>query len=90
MPCLEWFEEQDDTYREAILPREVSARVAVEAGATLGWYKYVGTEGAVIGIDHFGASADAQTLFTEFGITVEAIVEAAQASVNRVRSRSAS
>jgi transketolase len=90
MPCLEWFDEQDGTYREEILPRKISARVAVEAGATLGWYKYVGTEGAVIGIDHFGASADAQTLFTEFGITVDAIVEAAQASVNRVRSGSVS
>jgi transketolase len=85
MPCLEWFDEQDAKYREGVLPSKVNARVAIEAGATLGWYKYVGTEGAVIGIDHFGASADAETLFTEFGITVSAIVEAAQASVARVR-----
>ena len=85
MPCLEWFDEQDDNYREAVLPSMVNARVAIEAGATLGWYKYVGTEGAVIGIDHFGASADAETLFTEFGITVSAIVETAQASVARFR-----
>jgi transketolase len=85
MPCLEWFDEQDAKYREEVMPSTVNARVAVEAGATLGWYKYIGTEGVVIGIDHFGASADAETLFTEFGITVKAIVQAAQSSVARVR-----
>ncbi|MDP4803422.1 MAG: transketolase [Candidatus Nanopelagicales bacterium] len=85
MPCLEWFDEQDAKYREGVIPSKVRARVAIEAGATLGWYKYIGTEGVVIGIDHFGASAAAETLFTEFGITVTAIVEAAQTSVARDR-----
>ncbi len=85
MPCLEWFDEQDAKYREGVIPSKVRARVAIEAGATLGWYKYIGTEGVVIGIDHFGASAAAETLFTEFGITVGAIVEAAQTSVARDR-----
>ncbi len=85
MPCLEWFDEQDAKYREGVIPSKVRARVAIEAGATLGWYKYIGTEGVVIGIDHFGASATAETLFTEFGITVGAIVEAAQTSVARDR-----
>ena len=90
MPCLEWFDEQDQNYHEQILPRAVTARVAVEAGATLGWYKYVGTDGAVIGIDHFGASADAETLFNEFGITVKAIVDAATSSVARAHEGNAS
>jgi transketolase len=90
MPCLEWFDEQDQNYHEQILPRSVTARVAVEAGATLGWYKYVGTDGVVIGIDHFGASADAETLFNEFGITVRAIVEAAQSCVARAHEGNAS
>jgi transketolase len=89
MPCLEWFDEQDAKYREGVIPSKVRARVAIEAGATLGWYKYIGTEGVVIGIDHFGASATAETLFTEFGITVGAIVEAAQSSVLRDRGVSA-
>lgn len=82
MPCLEWFDEQDADYREAVLPAAITSRVAVEAGATLGWWKYVGSRGRVIGLDHFGASADSQVLFTEFGITVDAVVEAARQSLN--------
>lgn len=78
MPCLEWFDEQDEAYRDSVLLPSVRARVAIEAGSTLGWWKYVGDRGRVIGIDHFGASADYQVLFKEFGITVDAIVSAAQ------------
>lgn len=78
MPCLEWFDEQDEAYRDSVLPPSVRARIAIEAGSTLGWWKYVGDRGHVIGIDHFGASADQQVLFEEFGITVDAIVSAAQ------------
>ena len=81
MPCLEWFEAQDAAYRESVLPASVRARVSVEAGATLGWWKYVGTDGRAIGLDHFGASADYQVPYNEFGITVEAIVSAARESI---------
>jgi len=82
LPCLEWFEAQDQAYRDAVLPPSVRARVSVEAGATLGWYRYVGDAGRVIGLDHFGASADPATLFREFGITAEAIAAAARESIS--------
>ena len=77
-PCLEWFDEQPEAYRESVLPRAVTARVSVEAGIALGWSKYVGANGASISIEHFGASADYQTLFREFGITPDAVVTAAE------------
>lgn len=80
-PCLEWFDEQDSGYRDQVLPPAVRARVAVEAGATLGWWKYVGSAGDVIGIDHFGASADHATLFREFGITAERVADAVRATL---------
>ena len=75
-PCLEWFDEQDATYRASVLPQDGAVRVAVEAGATYGWWKYVGSRGAVVGIDHFGASADGAHLLKEFGITAEAVATA--------------
>jgi transketolase len=81
MPCLEWFEEQEAAYRNGVVLPSVRARVAVEAGATLGWHRYVGDRGRVVGLDHFGASADQATLFREFGITVEAVVAAARESI---------
>lgn len=81
MPCLEWFDEQEQAYRDSVLLPTVRARVAVEAGATLGWWRYVGDHGKVIGIDHFGASADQSVLFHEFGITTEAIIAAAKTSM---------
>jgi len=77
-PCLEWFEEQSAEYRESVLPSSVKARVSIEAGLTMGWRKYVGDQGASIGIDHYGASADYATLYREFGITTEAVVAAAK------------
>ena len=77
-PCLEWFEEQSTEYRESVLPSSVKARVSIEAGLTMGWRKYVGDQGASIGIDHYGASADYATLYREFGITTEAVVAAAK------------
>ncbi len=79
-PCLEWFAEQDSTYREEVLPRSVRARVSVEAGSVLSWRGIVGDSGRSIGIDEFGASADYATLFTNFGITVENVVIAARES----------
>ncbi len=81
MPCLEWFDAQDLGYRDSVLLPSVRARVSVEAGATLGWWKYVGDSGRVIGLDHFGASADYKVLYREFGITVENIIAAARDSI---------
>lgn len=72
-PCLEWFDEQDPAYRASVLPEDGAVRVAVEAGATYGWWRYVGSRGAVVGIDHFGASADGSLLLKTFGITAEAV-----------------
>ena len=77
-PCLEWFDAQSKDYQESVLPKQVTARVSIEAGVTDGWRKYVGDSGQSIGIDHFGASADYKTLYTEFGITTNKVVEAAK------------
>ncbi|MGW7529417.1 transketolase [Streptomyces sp. NPDC054783] len=81
MPSVEWFEEQPREYRERVLPPAVKARVAVEAGIALTWYRYVGDAGRIVSLEHFGASADAGTLFTEFGFTPENVAEAARESL---------
>ena len=81
MPCLEWFDEQEHAYRDAVLLPSVRARVSVEAGSTQGWWRYVGDCGRVIGLDHFGASADGATLYREFGLTVETVIAAARESI---------
>jgi transketolase len=86
MPSVEWFEEQDQAYRDSVLPPTVAARVAVEAGIGLTWHRYVGPHGRIVSLEHFGASADAKVLFREFGFTPENVAEAAHeslASVNR-------
>ena len=83
-PCLEWFEENDAAYKEAVLPAAVKARVSVEAGVTAGWREYVGDAGVSIGLNHFGASAGAGVLFKEFGFTPEAVVAAAKESITKV------
>lgn len=80
-PCLEWFDEQDDAYRESVLPSEVQARVSVEAGIAMPWHKYTGSFGRTISIEHYGASAPAGELFEKFGFTTAAVVEAAQESL---------
>ena len=77
MPCVEEFEKQSEKYKESVLPKSVRARVAVEAGATMCWYKYVGMDGKIVGIDEFGASAPAKKLFEKYGFTVENVVNAA-------------
>ena len=82
MPCLEWFQAQDRAYRDAVLPPTVRARVAVEAGVAQSWHALVGDAGETVSLEHFGASADYQTLFTEFGITAEAVVAAAHRSLH--------
>ncbi|MET9623278.1 transketolase [Streptomyces sp. NPDC006464] len=81
MPCVEWFEEQDQDYKESVLPPSLKARVAVEAGIGLTWHKYVGDAGRIVSLEHFGASADAKVLFREFGFTPEAIAAAARESL---------
>ncbi|WP_097251507.1 MULTISPECIES: transketolase [Streptomyces] len=81
MPCVEWFEEQDQGYRESVLPPSVKARVAVEAGIGLTWHKYVGDAGRIVSLEHFGASADGKVLFQEFGFTAENVAAAARESL---------
>ncbi|WP_180686524.1 transketolase [Streptomyces gossypiisoli] len=85
MPSVEWFEEQPREYRERVLPPSVKARVAVEAGVGLTWYRFVGDAGRIVSLEHFGASADAKTLFTEFGFTAEHVVAAARESLAAAR-----
>jgi transketolase len=86
MPCVEWFDEQDDDYKESVLPKAVRARVAVEAGIAMPWYRLVGGAGEIVSIEHYGASADYKTLFREFGFTPEHVVEAARRSRQNVSS----
>jgi transketolase len=83
MPCLDWFSDQDQAYRDSVLPPSVRARVAVEAAVPLSWYRWVGDAGEIVGIDHYGASADYQTLFREFGFTTEHVVAAARSSLDK-------
>jgi transketolase len=85
MPCMEWFDEQEEGYRDQVLPPTVKARVAVEAGVAMPWHRFVGDHGEVISLEHFGASADWQTLFREFGFTAEAVADAARRSLERVK-----
>jgi transketolase len=83
MPCVEWFDAQDDAYRESVLPSRVRARVVVEAGIAQPWHRFAGDAGEIVSIEHFGASADYQTLFREFGFTTEAVVAAARRTLDR-------
>jgi len=80
-PSQEWFAEQDEAYRESVLPAAVTARVSVEAGLALTWAPYLGVNGRAVSIEHFGASADYKTLYREFGITTEHVVAAAKESL---------
>jgi transketolase len=82
MPCVEWFESQSDEYRNSVLPPSVSARVAVEAGIAQCWHKLVGDTGEIVSIEHYGESADAKTLFREFGFTPETVVDAAERTLD--------
>jgi transketolase len=81
MPSVEWFEEQEQGYRDSVLPPSVKARVAVEAGIGLTWHKYVGDAGRIVSLEHFGASADGKVLFREFGFTAENVASAARESL---------
>ena len=81
MPSVEWFEEQDQAYRDSVLPPSVKARVAVEAGIGLTWHRFVGDAGRIVSLEHFGASADGKVLFEEFGFTADAVASAARESL---------
>ncbi|MEN5075704.1 transketolase [Isoptericola cucumis] len=81
MPSREWFDRQDAAYREQVLPAGVKARVSVEAGVAQGWRDVVGDAGRSVSLEHYGASADYQTLYREYGITAEAVAAAARESI---------
>ncbi|MFF2994134.1 transketolase [Streptomyces sp. NPDC057950] len=81
MPCVEWFDEQDQAYRESVLPPSVRARVSVEAGIGLTWHRFVGDAGRIVSLEHFGASADGKVLFREYGFTAENVADAARESI---------
>ena len=85
MPCVEWFDAQDKAYRDEVLPPAVAARVVVEAGIAMPWHRFTGDAGEIVSIEHFGASADYKTLFREFGFTPEAVVAAAQRTLDNVK-----
>jgi transketolase len=85
LPCVEWFDAQDQDYRDSVLPPAVRARVTVEAGIAQPWHRIAGDAGEIVSIERFGASADHQTLFREFGFTTEAVVEAARRTLATVR-----
>ena len=82
-PCFEWFAQQDEDYRNSVLPRNVRARVSIEAGIAQGWREWVGDCGEIISLERFGASASHQVLFREFGLTVENVIKAAHRSMSR-------
>jgi transketolase len=81
MPCVEWFDAQDQSYRDSVIPPSVKARVSVEAGIAQSWHRFTGDAGVNVSIEHFGASADAATLFREFGFTTDAVTDAARRSI---------
>jgi transketolase len=83
MPCVEWFTEQDAAYQEQVLPAAVRARVSIEAGVALGWRQFVGDAGESVSLEHYGASAAYETLYQEFGLTAERVVQAARSSLVR-------
>ena len=86
VPCLDWFAEQDADYQESVLPQAVTARVSVEAGLALPWWRFLGSHGRAVSLEHFGASAPYQKLFEEFGITTDAVVAAAHDSLTASKS----
>lgn len=85
VPCLDWFEQQDEAYREQVLPKSVRARVSVEAGIAMPWYRHLGDAGRAVSLEHFGASAPYKELFEKFGITAEAVVDAAKESIEAAK-----
>ena len=88
MPCREWFDAQDQAYRDSVVPPIVKARVSVEAAVSMGWRDVIGEHGRCVSLEHFGASADYATIYREFGITAEAVVLAAEDSLRSVEKAS--
>ena len=84
MPSWRLFDAQDAAYRERVLPASVRARVSIEAGATIGWSKYVGDHGIAIGLDHFGTSAPAAAIAQEYGFTPEHVADVAAGLLTNV------
>jgi transketolase len=80
-PCLEWFAEQDQAYKDSVLPRSIKLKVSIEVGIAQGWHQLIGDAGLAISLEHYGASADAKRLFKEFGFSVEAIVSKIKAAM---------
>ena len=85
VPSIEWFDEQDEDYRESVLPKAVKARVSVEAGIGLSWRDLVGDAGVSVSLEHFGASAPFEKLYEEFGITADAVADAARSSIKKAQ-----
>jgi transketolase len=89
MPCREWFDGQDQDYKDSVIPPDIKARVSIEAGVGIGWRDLVGDAGRIISINHYGASAAGSLLFKEFGFTSETVVAAAQSSLDAATSTTA-
>jgi transketolase len=89
VPCVEWFADQEQSYKDEVLPPSVRARVSVEAGVPMGWREFVGDAGRIVGLTHYGASAAYTVLYEEFGLTDEAVVAAARESIEAARSGTA-
>lgn len=85
LPCFEWFEAQDAQYRQSVIPAQVRARVSVEAGIAMPWFRFLGDAGRAVSVEDFGASADYQTLFEKYGVTAQAVVDAAKESLSAAR-----
>ena len=90
MPSMEWFDAQDEAYRESVLPSSVRARVSVEAGIAMPWHRYLGDAGRAVSLEHYGASADWKTLFQEFGFTADNVVATAKETLEALEASSAS
>jgi transketolase len=88
MPCMDTFAEQDDGYRDEVLPPSVAARVAVEAAVGLGWDRWIGPEGAFLGMHTFGESGPAKDVYEHFGITSDKLVELGRSVMDRAGARS--
>ena len=85
MPCREWYDAQEESYRDTVIPPTVTARVSVEAGVAQGWREVVGDHGRIISIETYGASADFARIYQEYGVTTEAVIAAAHDTIAATR-----
>ena len=84
VPCVEWFRQQDESYKRSVLPNDVKVRVSVEAAVSQGWHEWVGGAGECVALEHFGASAPYTVLYEQFGLTTDRVVAAARASLSKL------